>query len=645
VPEAALAPELDCLRDRLAPAVLLDATRRGAALGVGAERVLIGRGVIDEGDYLSHLARYARMTTETFDGLVRADCPLGDDDLVRAATHRILPLRQAGRLNWVIAPRGTAARYFASHRPDARAGGADISLATITDFDRFLMRQAGGPLARAAIGGLQQRFPALSAAPARHAAPPRWRGLIRASLLALPMVAAPAMLTDATEAVLALGFLAFAGLRIAAAAIPKPRPAPSRRLSARELPIYTVIVALYREAPSVEALMRALDRLDYPREKLDIKIVVEPDDPQTRAAIAQARARRGPRSNLQVIVAPRSGPRTKPKALNCALPFAHGSFVSVYDAEDHPDPGQLRAALEAFRRGGPDVVCAQAALCIDNRRESWLARMFGVEYAGQFDAFLPGLAALGLPLPLGGTSNHFRTEVLREVGGWDPYNVTEDADLGMRLARFGYSAVTFDSTTYEEAPVRFTPWLRQRTRWMKGWLQTWAVHMREPRKLWHEAGARGWLTLNLMVGGNVLTALVHPLLLAGVVFHLGTLDGWSAFALPEGRLAPLHAVAIAAGYGATAIVGLIGLARRGRLADGWVLLLTPIYWLWLSCAAWRAVAQLITDPYRWEKTDHGAARRDPASRTEIPHHAPRPPVARVARPRPATLARPLRNQR
>jgi cellulose synthase/poly-beta-1,6-N-acetylglucosamine synthase-like glycosyltransferase len=148
--------------------------------------------------------------------------------------------------------------------------------------------------------------------------------------------------------------------------------------------------------------------------------------------------------HMQVLIAPATGPTTKPKALNCALPFARGSFVAVFDAEDRPDPGQLRAALDAFRSHDDDVACAQASLCIHNFEESWLSQMFAAEYAGQFDVFLPGLAAMRMPLPLGGSSNHFRTSILREVGGWDAWNVTEDADLGFRLARFGYRSVPFD---------------------------------------------------------------------------------------------------------------------------------------------------------------------------------------------------------
>ncbi len=207
--------------------------------------------------------------------------------------------------------------------------------------------------------------------------------------------------------------------------------------------------------------------LEYPPEKLDIKLVLESDDFDTLFALERIRLG----SQVEVIIAPEYGPRTKPKALNAALPFARGTYTVVYDAEDRPEPGQLRAAFDRFRAEGDDVACVQACLTIDNTADSWLSRMFTAEYAAQFDLFLPGLARIGLPLPLGGSSNHFRTRVLRAVGGWDPYNVTEDADLGMRIARYGYRATVTDSTTYEEAPAHLGAWLRQRTRWFKGWVR------------------------------------------------------------------------------------------------------------------------------------------------------------------------------
>jgi cellulose synthase/poly-beta-1,6-N-acetylglucosamine synthase-like glycosyltransferase len=335
-----------------------------------------------------------------------------------------------------------------------------------------------------------------------------------------------------------------------------------------------------------------------------VKIVVEAGDAQTLDAIAALRREFA----FEVVVAPAQGPRTKPKALNAALAFARGSFTVVYDAEDRPDADQLRRALEMFRSEDRDLACVQARLTIDNTADGWLAGLFTAEYAAQFDLFLPGLARLCLPLPLGGSSNHFRTGVLRAVGAWDSYNVTEDADLGMRLARFGYRTSVIASTTYEEAPARLRPWLRQRTRWFKGWMQTWAVHMRTPVRMLREVGFGGFAAFQLVVGGNVLAALIHPLYLAAFIYAAAT---GKLVLFADGRpvmLTWLFVSTLLAGYLTSIVLGLRGLARRGLLATGPVLVLVPLHWLLLSVAAWRALAKLAIDPHGWEKTTHGLAR-------------------------------------
>jgi cellulose synthase/poly-beta-1,6-N-acetylglucosamine synthase-like glycosyltransferase len=243
-------------------------------------------------------------------------------------------------------------------------------------------------------------------------------------------------------------------------------------------------------------------------------------------------------------------------------------------------------------------------LTIDNTADNWLTAMFTAEYAGLFDVFLPALSQLRMPLPLGGSSNHFRTSTLRAVGAWDPYNVTEDADLGVRLARFGYRSVAIGSTTYEEAPSRFGLWLRQRTRWLKGWMQTWLVHMRHPWRLYRQLGLWPFLTVQLIVGGNVLAALIHPIMLAWLAVSIAIgLPLWSSYAAVA-----WFGTALAGGYITSMALGAAGLLRRGLVAHAWVLLFVPAHWLLLSLAAWRALYQLIRDPYRWEKTDHGLAR-------------------------------------
>lgn len=602
------AVELDCLRREFAPSLLAAAEQRSAEIGVGADQVLIQWGVIDEDAYLDRLAADTGIAIASLADIGWTDCALPHGCTHLIARHGILPIRQRGELVYVSAPRGHTARRIARLTAQYPSLRSRLRLTSAKRLNEFLEHHSGGALAHVAADGLSARFPHLSAAPgpaARGRVMPLARHLLRLALPVALLTFAPLALLDVGSVVLAIWFLLFTSLRLAGCLSPrKPQPRLSR-LHDSQLPVYTVVAALYREASSVAPLMQYIGELDYPQEKLDIKLVIEPDDLATRAAIAKL----GPMPHVQVIIAPDAGPRTKPKALNCALTFARGTFITVFDAEDRPDPGQLRDALDVFRNHDPDdVACAQASLCIDNTADGWLPRMFTAEYAGQFDVFLQGFSNFGLPLPLGGSSNHFRTGVLREIGGWDPYNVTEDADLGFRLARFGYRSVMFASTTYEEAPARFGAWLRQRSRWMKGWMQTWSVHMRSPRRLWRDAGPGGFFTLNIIVGGNVLTALAHPFLLGEILVRgiMSTFDSsvTSFFAKP---FIELYLATIAAGYLTTVIVGLVGLARRGLLREAWVLLLTPVYWICLSVAAWRALYQLLAEPYHWEKTEHGLA--------------------------------------
>lgn len=615
--------ELDCLRGVLAPELLRWAATRSGAAALGADQILIRHGLIGEDAYLTRLEARTGVQRETFADVSRNDCPLRDDQMPRAAQQGVVPLRQNGNLVWVIAPHGFTARRlcrFAAQFPDHIGR---IRIASTDDLSRFLLEETAKPMAAAAADGLQTRWPALSAAPRKQL-----HHRILRPVAGIAMVAAAGlMLPELFGLALALFFLAFIVLRLLASILPRPVPERLPRLRDAELPGYTILVALYREATSVAPLIAAFNAFDYPRDKLEIILAIEPDDLETRAAIA----RLAPQPNIRTIIAPNHGPKTKPKALNFALPFARGTFLAVYDAEDRPEPGQLRAALDAFRQHGPELACAQASLCIDNLHDSWLSRMFTAEYAGQFDVFLQGMSKLNLPIPLGGSSNHFRTATLREAGAWDAYNVTEDADLGFRFARFGYRSVMFASTTYEEAPARFGAWLRQRSRWMKGWMQTWLVHMRSPRRFWRDAGPGGFFTLNLIVGGNVLTALAHPFLVGGITIALAM----SALGYPSsflsGRFAAIHLAAIVLGYLTSMMVGLAGLARRGLLHASGVLLLMPFYWVCLSIAAWRALGQLLTEPHRWEKTEHGLAQSAWfTSRVRATKRGERRPGARAA---------------
>ena len=269
--------------------------------------------------------------------------------------------------------------------------------------------------------------------------------------------------------------------------------------------------------------------------------------------------------NFEFIVVPDAEPRTKPKALNYALQFSRGEFIVIYDAEDRPEPDQLRKALAAFASGPANLACVQARLSINNAEENWLTKQFTIEYSALFRGILPTLQHLRLPIPLGGTSNHFHTSALKWLGAWDAFNVTEDADLGMRMYRHGYICRMLDSDTYEEAPCRFQSWLQQRTRWLKGWMQTYFVHMRHPLKLWRQLGTGRFLGFQVIAGGLIFSALVHPWFY--VLIALKTAAG-TPFFHPSGMVG-LHVWLIALfnvaiGYLASMALSLITL-RRGRL--------------------------------------------------------------------------------
>jgi glycosyltransferase XagB len=457
-----------------------------------------------------------------------------------------------------------------------------------------------------AVWGLAVRTPELSAAIGLW----RWQKVALAALAAA--IGAGALLTpEATLAVLftlmAVPFLFVVALRSAALwhLLAPPARAPERtpRIDDGILPLYTVLVPLYREACVVPQLLGALSALDYPKQRLEILLILESVDSETRLALAAVPLP----PHTRVLVVPDGKPRTKPRAIQYALQFAHGDYVVVYDAEDLPEPDQLRRALAVLRTSRHRIGCLQARLNIYNSRASWLTRQFTIEYTALFDCILPTFERLQLPVPLGGTSNHFPRAVLEAVGGWDPHNVTEDADLGIRLARAGWHVGMLHSTTWEEAPPTFRIWLGQRTRWLKGWMQTYLVHMREPWRLWRELGPRRFVGLQVLMGGLILSSLVHPWFYALLAFDLwaGRLVGVE-HTLAGASLLWLGVFNLVAGYVSAIALGSVAAARRGRLALAAHALLMPAYWLAISYAAYRALYQLATAPYYWEKTEHTA---------------------------------------
>ncbi|WP_235890646.1 glycosyltransferase family 2 protein [Martelella alba] len=367
------------------------------------------------------------------------------------------------------------------------------------------------------------------------------------------------------------------------------------------LPVYTVMVALYREAGMIEQLTGALLALDWPQTKLDIKFVCEADDLETIAAIKACRLP----PCFELVCVPPSLPRTKPKALCYALAGARGEFLTLYDAEDRPHPQQLRAAYQTFSRAPKRLACLQAPLDITNGNQSWLCGLFAREYAALFRGILPLLAHSALPMPLGGTSNHFRTDALRAVRAWDPYNVTEDADLGLRLHRLGYRCGVIGPATLEDAPTSLRGWTGQRTRWFKGWLQTFLVATRDPIALWQELGAGAFAIFMLNSGGMLVSALLHPIAFLSVAANLVLLaTGGLATDTLHIALTAVDIANIALSYAIFLRLGQKNLPpERTRTLKG-SLRHVPLYWLLLSFAAWQAVIDLVHRPFHWKKTEH-----------------------------------------
>ena len=409
----------------------------------------------------------------------------------------------------------------------------------------------------------------------------------------------PQLVISAALTIAFVFVVAVTALRLAAS-ISAQHWSPRLHLVDKDLPVISVIVALHNEAEVMPGLIAALSRLNYPADRLDILFALEAHDHATRAAARAARRRLGAR----VLVASPCGPATKPRALNFALQAARGELIAVYDAEDAPHAGQLRAAAEAFA-AGPALGVVQAPLGWYNADENWLTRQFALEYAAQFHALLPLYCRLGWPLPLGGTSNVFRRSALEECGGWDPFNVTEDADLGFRLATHGWRAGLIEPGTLEEAPLTRAAWTGQRSRWLKGHFITWLVQMRQARRLCDEAGPGALACLTLTMLANALSALMFPvglLMIAGAVILAGA--GWPG-GLPG------------AAAGLAALVCAIACARTGAQRAGfrphWRDLITlPVYWLFQGPAMMRALRELRARPYLWVKTQHGIsnARRE-----------------------------------
>ena len=380
---------------------------------------------------------------------------------------------------------------------------------------------------------------------------------------------------------------------------PNPSASPDLMPAPGALPVVSVMVPLLREDVVLRHLISALKKTTYPKHLLDIKLVIEGDDYATELALAQIDLP----SWITVVPVPSDALKTKPRAMNYALEFCRGAVVGIYDAEDRPEPDQLMKIVSHLHFGADDLACVQGYLDFYNARQNWLARCFTIEYATWFRVLLRGAQRLGVPLPLGGTTVFFKRDILEQIGAWDAHNVTEDADLGMRLARFGYRTEMVATTTMEEANCRPTAWVKQRSRWLKGYAVTWATHMRTPVKLYSDLGFAGFWGFQVLFLGALTAYLATP------VFWL-LWCGAIGIALPVWAEVP---PVIWTGFFSTMITGQAIMlcvayravsARPRRHLIPFVLTL-GLYWPLGALAAYKAIFEVFYRPFYWDKTAHG----------------------------------------
>jgi cellulose synthase/poly-beta-1,6-N-acetylglucosamine synthase-like glycosyltransferase len=575
--------------------------RTGDALG----QVLLHAGVLSEHELLHALSEQLRLRA------VRIDPDTLDQDLLALIPrqlmrrHRVVPLalEQGQLVLAMVDPLDDGAlASLAEHvtLPLAPVAASD------SDIDTALQRICAAEHLELACSHLMRQMPAHSADRVLSR-PQRWALILALALTLAALATRPIATIVALNVASVFFFAAFSlyRLRLIYGAVARKLEFPVSQeeinaLPESALPIYTVLVPLYREAAVLPRLLSTLAQLDYPPTKLDIKLLVEQDDEETLAALRAL----SPPPHFRLVLVPHGEPRTKPKACNYGLAQARGEHVVIYDAEDRPEPDQLKKAVLAFAKAGPEIACIQCKLNYYNRDQNLLTRWFTAEYSMWFDLLLPGMHAASAPIPLGGTSNHFITAKLSELGAWDPHNVAEDADLGIRLARRGYHTAIIDSTTFEEATSDIANWTRQRSRWVKGYIQTWLVHMRHPLRLARELGPKGFISFQLLIGGTPGMFLLNPLYWAltsvwtlseaGVIHSL--FPGVAYYAAGAAMYLGNFLLAFAAAAGASS---------RGHHDLVKYTLISPLYWGLMSLGAWKGLLQLVRRPHYWEKTTHG----------------------------------------
>ncbi|WP_168769481.1 glycosyltransferase family 2 protein [Yoonia sediminilitoris] len=507
----------------------------------------------------------------------------------------ILPWRHIGGATIILT---SHPEKFETQRPalQARFGRIRMAITTEEQLARCISYLSGGTLVKTA----ETTVPSLESCRNWNARRAMFAGVAVLGTIALLGYLAPIGLLAALTVWAAVTLFFGTALKAVAAVVSCRTAQESSQVAVPvRMPVITMLVPLYKETAIAEHLLRRLKALDYPRELLDVCLVLEESDVTTRATLGRTVLP----TWMRPVVVPKGTIKTKPRALNYALNFAHGSIIGIWDAEDAPNPDQLSEVAIAFANSGSEVACLQGTLDYYNSSANWLTRCFSLEYASWFRIMLPGLEKLGLVVPLGGTTLFFRRDALENLGGWDAHNVTEDADLGVRLCRHGYRTRLIHTVTEEEANGRAWPWVKQRSRWLKGYAITYGVHMRDPSKLWQDLGPKRFLGVQLLFLGTLSQFVLAPVLWSFWLPVLGVAHPLAPF------MHPVLFWTLVALFITSELVGLAMAALGAHKADKmWLLKWAPtlqFYFPLAAIAAYKGLFELASRPFYWDKTAHG----------------------------------------
>ena len=574
IPKTVLAPDQ---RRRL--------LQKAQLTGTSIDEIILCDHLMSEEIYYGLIAQKLGLDFSTMP--LKVIAPFRITDAWRSRMVRLNPAHN--RKQWLLAPKGRDLERLLTQKLTSNEGFSNLVITTPTALFRSLADSKTEFYTHYFATYLHDKKPDLSCHSLCHDRFARIAPFIVLPLCALLLQLLEFSLSQAATFLL----LPVLGIRIALIATRPAAAIPPPALSDKDLPFYSILVPLYREGMLVTQLVDSFTALDYPAPKREVLFLIEEDDLETRNALAQKPLPYG----FHVLILPNGLPRTKPRALNVGLASATGSLIVVYDAEDRPHPQQLREAARLFAHYGPQTACLQASLVIDNLHESPLAHLFALEYAGLFDVILPRQATKQWPVPLGGSSNHFRRDCLSAALGWDAWNVTEDADLGLRLARLGYQIAHLPSLTFEDAPTTFKDWFMQRRRWIKGWIMTAVVHLRHPVQLFKESGGPFFAVFVSQCLGLIGAILFWPFTLIGIpaLLYARTLSAAELVVMLMPFLCALPSILWPLVKGAQI---------RGHRLPLWIYLALPFYFLLMTVAGWVSLFDYIFKPHHWNKTPH-----------------------------------------